>query len=258
MRRSFDMIGDVAIIEARTKKEEQELVKQILSVAPRVKTILKKESDTRGLYRLRKYHIVYKNQEKVKQSGLGSTETIHIEHGCRFKVDIRKAYFSPREGTIRSTLADLVHPGERVLVMFSGVGTLPIRIAKKVDCDVVGVDVNPAAYRYGLENVKLNNVQDRVKLFCQNIRLFHAKKFDRIVMPLGISAYKFLDVALKLLKKGGVIHLYGWGKRKHPYQELEGHVAKAAGKRKWEVIGQRIVNPYSPSGKKVCLDVKIY
>jgi len=256
--RSFDLIGDIAVIEAENKNEEKLLVDKIRTTYPRIKAVLKKEKETSGTYRRRKYRIVFKDREKVKESGMKTSETIHIEHGCRYKLDVNKVFFNPREATIRKTITDMIKPGERVLVMFSGIAPYPILIAKKTKCDVVGVEINPEAVKYARKNVKLNKVLNRVQLFQIDVRKARINgKFDRIIMPLGITAYKYLDVAFSYCKSGGIIHLYGLGERENLYGDIEDKVKKATGERNVKIVERRAISLYSPARNKVCLDLRV-
>jgi len=259
-RRSFDVIGDIAVIKSYAKKQEKALVKKILTVSPRIKIILREQGDVKGRYRLYQYKIVFEDTKKIKESKLKKTETIHKEFGCLYKLDVKKAFFNPREATIRNTLANKVKRGERVLVMFSGIAPYPILIAKKVNCHVTGVEMNPVAVQYAVENIRMNKVQERVELFQGDVQDFKPqKKFDRIIMPLGTMAYKYLDSAFKLCKKGGIIHIYGLGEKGRLYEDIERKIEKAAkkGKRKTKIVGRRIILSYSPGVQKVCVDFKV-
>ena len=52
-----------------------------------------------------------------------------------------------------------------MLVMFSGCGIFPVNISKNTNAkEIYGIEINPTAHKYALENIKLN------KLF--NIKLF--------------------------------------------------------------------------------------
>lgn len=259
MRSSFDIIGDIAIIEAKTKSEEKQLKEKILRTHPHIKAILKKESATIGKYRLRKYSLIFTDKEKVKKSNLKATETIHKEYGCSYKLDVKKVYFSPREGTIRNTIAEMVNPGEKVLVMFAGIGPYPITIAKRVkDCEVVGIEANPIAMKYAEQNIRMNKVGDRVRMIHSDVKDVKEKmKFDRIVMPLGTLAYRYVEIALPYAKKGAIIHVYG--EQQENSHDLEKWIVKSAAKKgkKVKILATRKVLPYAPRRWKVCVDVKV-
>lgn len=258
-RRSFDLIGDVAVIEVDSKKEEKMLVKRIISTYSRVKTILSKESEIKGKYRRAKLRVVWKDPKKVKDSGMGSTETIHKEHGCSFFLDVKKTFFNPRDATIRKRLAGEVKPREKVLVMFSGIAPYPITIAKHVkDCEVTGVELNPDAVKYAEKNLRLNKVQEKVKLFHGDVKDIKGA-WNRIIMPLTREGYKYLETAFPLVKNGGTIHFFGLGPKEEPLKQLEKDIQKAGKKtkRKPKVIDFYPIRTYSSGLLQICVNVRV-
>ncbi|MFH1445037.1 MAG: class I SAM-dependent methyltransferase family protein, partial [Nanoarchaeota archaeon] len=138
---SFDTVGDIAIIEIpdELKKKEKYIANSIVSLHPHIKTVCKKTSGREGEFRTR-------SMKKI----LGkSTETIHKEHGCKYKMDVTKVYFSPREATERQRISSQVDSGEKILVMFSGVGPYAIAIAKNhPDANIYAIEKNPAGHKY--------------------------------------------------------------------------------------------------------------
>jgi tRNA (guanine37-N1)-methyltransferase len=156
-----------------------------------------------------------------------------------------------------------VNSGDEILVMFSGVGPLPIRIVKgRQTVKATAVELNPAAHNYCVENIHLNRVSNRVQAFEGDVREVCpglGKTYDRVMMPLPRGAYKFLDVAVPLLKDGGVIHLYHWSSKKDAFSEAEKLVAEAAAdyKRSAEFLDRIRVSQYSPGTWKVRVDAKL-
>jgi tRNA (guanine37-N1)-methyltransferase len=113
-----------------------------------------------------------------------TTETIHKENGIRLKIDINKAYFSPRLQTERQRVIEQVKPGETVIDMFCGVGPYSIAIAKKAR-EVYAIDHNPAAIKLLKENIKLNKVTNVKALKGDALELIKTlPKADRIIMNL--------------------------------------------------------------------------
>jgi tRNA (guanine37-N1)-methyltransferase len=254
--RSFDLVGDVAIIgipEALHKKRK-EIALVLQETHKRVKAVCNKRGERGGEFRLPDLELI-----------LGDgTQTIHIESGCRFKVDVRKAYFSEREGTERQRIGKMIRPGEEVLVMFSGICPSPVvyaRMQPKVG-HVYGVDINPDAHRYALQNVLLNKVGGKVTPICGNVRIEVpkiGKKFDRITMPLPKGAHGFLDVALAAAKDGGIIHFYHWSREDDLYGEALKIIRDAArnAKKKVKILDKRKVLPYGPRVWKICLEFRV-
>ena len=89
---SFDIIGDIIIIKIPdsllSKKEiiANTLLKKIKSV----NTVFQQISPVQGDYRLRQLEFL---------AGEEKTITEYKEHGCIFKVDVSKTYFSTRLST---------------------------------------------------------------------------------------------------------------------------------------------------------------
>ncbi|MEM0379415.1 MAG: hypothetical protein QW038_02100 [Nanopusillaceae archaeon] len=153
---AFDIIGDIAIIKKPLKYDIEEYKKIILNKHKNIKTILLQETEVEPPYRIAKYKFIY---------GEKKTETICIEYGLRFKLDISKCYYSNRLSNERHRIAKSVKDGEKVLVMFSGVNPYPIYISKFSKADkIYSIELNPYAFKYGIENVKLNKANNIITI----------------------------------------------------------------------------------------------
>lgn len=254
--RAFDIVGDIAIIEIpdELKKKKKKIAEALKKTQPRIKTVCNKKGERSGDYRLSDLEVLTGKE----------TETEHLEYGCKFKVDIRKAYFSVREATERQRIAKMIKSGENVLVMFSGVCPSPIIYAKaqpKIN-KVYGIELNPDAHEYAVENVRINQVQTKVIPIVGDVRKVCPELgigFDRVTMPLPKGAHGFLDVAFKCVKKNGIIHFY--------YYDFEGalfdkaleyvHNAALKAKKKVKILGKRKVLPYGPRIWKICVEFRV-
>ncbi|MBU2637645.1 MAG: class I SAM-dependent methyltransferase family protein [Nanoarchaeota archaeon] len=202
--RAFDTIGDIAIVDipAELVKKEALIGKALLELNRHIKVVAKKVGVHTGVYRTQKLKVIAGEKRK---------ETVCKENNILLKLDVEKCYFSPRLSTERKRVADLVKKGEAVLVMFSGVAPYNCVIAKNTLAkSVYGIEINPSAHKYGLENVKLNKLNN-VHLYCGDVRKVVPSlgmKFDRIIMPLPKSASEFLDVAALAAKDKVVVHFY--------------------------------------------------
>ncbi len=257
LRRGFEIVGDIAIVEIPEglEKKEKSIAEAIKRTHPRIKTVLKKLGKRNGEFRLRKFKIILGNE----------TETIHREYGCLFKLDLMKVYFSPRESTERQRIAEQVKPKERILVMFAGIGPYAIIIGKKQPEieHIYAIEINPDAYKYMEENIKINKMSDKITPILNNvnnIRREYFNLFDRIVMPLPKGAHKFLNIAFKYTKKHGYIHFYHWASEERLYKEALKIIIETAqrSKRKVRILRKRKVLPYSPMVWKICIDFKVY
>lgn len=255
--RSFDLIGNrekaVAIFEIREGEDvkPKEVAEEIMERNKSVRSVLQKISERRGEYRTRKLRLVL---------GDKNTEVVHKEHGYLIKVDPQKAYFSPRESTERQRIAEMVKPKEDVLVMFAGVGPLAIAIEKRQPKvgSIVAVESNKAAVDYLKENVRINKLE-KTKPVLGDVRKVINGKFNRILMPLPMTAVDFLDVASKAAKKNGVIHLYCVSDERDEFKDVLPKIADKLKElnRKYKIVRKQIVVPYAPRKNKVRIDIKV-
>ena len=204
---SFDVIGDILLIKLKENiiNYKREIAQALLKNHKNVKTVCLIHPVS-GELRIRKIEII--DGEKI-------TETVHKEYGLKFLVDIKKAYFSTRLANERKRITELVKDNEIVVDMFTGVAPFPIMIAKYAKPKIIyAFDKNKYAIKYAKENIKINNVLDKVELICidaLNIPQYLKEKnikIDRIIMNLPFSSFNFFPNALQIIKNEGVIHYY--------------------------------------------------
>jgi tRNA (guanine37-N1)-methyltransferase len=204
----YDIIGNIAIV--KFDRETSMTTKKRWSTAflkghSSVKTVIEKSGKISGRLRTPTTKFI---------AGVKTKEALHRENGCEFRLNIDTCYFSPRLSSERSELASFVKKGERVLVMFGGVGVFAVVIGKsKKPSEVVSVELGRIPSKYGVENVKRNKVGDIVRCVQGDVRRVVPKlsgNFDRIVMARPNLSDSFLDVAFKKTKKGGMIYYYGF------------------------------------------------
>lgn len=199
---SYELIGDIAVVNELVGFSEDEAVERITSQHPRVKTVLLKEEPLQGEFRVGGYRKLYGSE----------TETVHTEFGCRFRVDPTEVYYSERFSTERDRVVSQIEDGERVLVMFAGVGPFAVMAARNANpSKVVAVEKNPKAAEFLRENVELNSVGDIVEVHKGDVRDVLPgleEEFDRIIMPLPGNAKNFLQLADSKTVPEGIIHFY--------------------------------------------------
>jgi len=255
--KSYDIIGSrekaVAILELpkELEKKRKKIAEALMIVNKPVKTILQRASERKGIYRLRKLKLV---------AGSRNTEVLHIESGCRFLLDPKKVYFSQREGTERLRIAEKIKEGERIIIFFAGAGPFPIVIAKKAKpSEIVGIEINPKAVEYFEKNIRLNKLQDKIRVVKGNVKKVAKdfKDFDRVIMPLPETAIKYLPEAIGCLKSGGIVHLYffaSWQELEKRKEEIQEKAAKSASK--IEFLELQKVLPYGPRVWKWRIDIR--
>ncbi|MBI2143550.1 class I SAM-dependent methyltransferase family protein [Candidatus Woesearchaeota archaeon] len=255
-RRAFDIIGDIAIIEIpeELRKKEKQIAAAVPILQKTIKAVYRKAGGHEGEFRLQKLKHLW---------GERRTETTHKENNTLLRLDIAKAYFSPRQATERKRVFLQVKKPETVLVMFSGVGPFTLEIAKNTPAKAVyGIELNRIAHKSAIENAKLNKVEDKTWLFCGDVRKIVPKlrqKFDRIIMPLPKGAESFLDVAFAAAKKGATIHFYDFEKEEdipHKAAEKVRKAASAANK-KIRVLDVAKCGQLAARAYRVCVDFKV-
>jgi len=206
VKRSYDIIGDIAVLEIPKELEKYEkiIAEGILKIHKNVKVVCKKAGKVEGEFRVRKVEVIL---------GEKRTWTIHKENGLKFKLDISKVFYTPRLANDRLRVAKQVKEGELVADLFAGVGPYAILIAKlQPKCKVIAIDKNPFAYKFLVENIKLNKVNN-IEAYCGDCRevvkeLNLYGKVDRVIMHRPKIDDNFYDMAFLVPKKGGVVHYY--------------------------------------------------
>src|SRR3989338_8905 len=256
MPSSFDVVGSILIFSDFPKelsKKEKIIGEGILRKFKNVKTILKKTKKYSGKFRTPKLKII---------AGEKTKETIHKENNVLIKLDVEKVYFSARMSSERKRIADLIRPKERVLVMFSGSGIYPLVIAENSECkEAYGIEINPVAHKYALENIKKNRLENRIKLFFGDVTKIMPKlkkKFDRILMPLPKGGENFLRLALKHIKNNGINHFYDF-EHESEFKKSEEKVRKACteAKKQFKILRTTKCGQYAPGFYRICVDFKV-
>ncbi|MBU2590243.1 MAG: class I SAM-dependent methyltransferase family protein [Nanoarchaeota archaeon] len=249
--RSFDIIGDIAIIEideALVKKEKL-IGEALLRLNKNLKVIAKKVGFHSGEFRTQKLKVIAGEKRKI---------TLYKENDIRLKLNVETCYFSPRLSTERMRVAKLIKKGEKILVMFSGVAPYPLVFAKNSEAsEIFGVELNPDCHKFALENIKLNKVKN-VTVVNGDAREEVPKLgyFDRILMPLPKSAEEFLDVVLKASSKGTIVHFYDFLNEENFPSESIAKVKKVFPKAK--ILDSVKCGQSAPGRFRVCIDFQVF
>jgi tRNA (guanine37-N1)-methyltransferase len=258
--RAIDFVGDIAIIEIPPELESYEVFvgDAILKLHKNVHTVLAKEGAVSGVYRLREFHVI---------AGKPKTDTVHKEYGCRYCVDLAKAYFSPRLSSEHNRVASLVKDGETVVDLFAGVGPFSILIAKTHgNAKVYAVDMNPQAVEFLKKNIRLNRVYGKVHPLLgdaeQVVKRSLCEVADRVIMNLPERAIAFVDAACNAIKPtGGIMHFYGFTDASNTLEDIKLCLIEAvenSGKKVEGLLSSRFVRATAPHEWQVVLDAHIH
>lgn len=224
---SWDIIGDLIIFEIEKDKIRaftpflSILGEAFLTIFPFIKGVFMKSGEIEGRFRLRPIKFI---------AGENRTLTIHKENGCKFKVDIGKAFFTPRLVTERARITYLIkkHPFP-IIDMFSGVGSFIIQIVKYCNVEGLAIDINPAAIQLCKHNVRLNKLENFIKIFQGDAAKVKTilysfpileRSLKHLLMNLPEHSLDYLPAAISLLNEtGGWIHIYQFNGGPDPIHE---------------------------------------
>ena len=253
---AFDQIGDIIIVRIPDSliPKKEIIGKTLLEQVNTANSIFYQSSPVEGDFRTRQLEII---------AGENKTQTEYKENGCRFIVDVEKAFFSPRLSTERERIAGLVKEGEVIINMFGGVGMFSLLAAKDTSCTVYNIDINPIAAELCKENIMINKLKGEVISLngdaTQVINEQLSGKADRVLMLLPERSDEFLDSAILSLKTNAMLHYYSHvhaDKKQDAPKLSETHFLKTI-KMNSTIVNSRIVRPVGPRFYQTVVDVNI-
>ena len=183
--------------------------------------ILKK---IRGTYRyLTNFNIAKKSKDNVAHHYDISDDLYDLfldpkrQYSCAYFKSENESLETAQNNKIDHLIKKLnLKPNQKVLDIGSGWGSLAIEIAKKTKCEVTGITLSENQYKYSLNKVKENNLENQVQFKLVDYRNLR-EKFDRIVSVgmfehVGRKFYKtFFRQVNNLLNYDGLalIHTIG-------------------------------------------------
>ena len=183
--------------------------------------ILKK---IRGTYRyLTNFNIAKKSKDNVAHHYDISDDLYDLfldpkrQYSCAYFKSENESLETAQDNKIEHLIKKLnLKPNQKVLDIGSGWGSLAIEIAKKTKCEVTGITLSENQYKYSLNKVKENNLENQVQFKLADYRNLR-EKFDRIISVgmfehVGRKFYKtFFRQVNNLLNYDGLalIHTIG-------------------------------------------------
>ena len=253
---SFDQIGEIIILRIpdSLKSKKKIIGEALLDQVKTTRSVFYQSSPVEGEFRTRNLEIL---------AGEDNTETEYKESGCRFLVDVEKAFFSPRLSTERERIANLTHDGEIIINMFGGIGMFSILDAKISKCTVYNIDINPNASLLCEKNIELNKLKGKViSLNGDSTKIIQDKlqnSADRVLMLLPERSDEFLETAILATKNNGIIHYYSHihaDKKQDAAKFSEEHYLNTS-KVESKILNSRIVRPVGPRFYQTVVDIQI-
>ena len=253
----FEIVGKIAHMNLRDQylKYKYFIGQLILDKNPSLSTVINKVGKIDNVYRTYEMEI------------LAGEENYNVEHkegNVKFQFDLRKTYWSSRLQNERDRVLKLLEKNQVLCDAFCGVGPLALRACKK-GVQVYANDLNPDAYEYLNNNIKLNKLNKGnyvIKTYNMDAREFikslvNLSKYnkdededngdkifpedlhiDHFYMNLPKDAIEFMDVFIGLFKgckdniynkdNLPIVHVYGFAKTdNNPHELLKKRIAKA-------------------------------
>ena len=244
-------IGDVLILPLRQELEPyKHLIARVYAEVLGVKTVLRK-GHIHGETRKPDYEVLYGRD----------TVTVHVENGVKYKLDVAKIMFSPANVKERVRMAKVAKPGELVVDMFAGIGHLSLPMAVHKRARVIALEKDPYTFRFLVESIWLNNVQDLVTPYNIDNRDFPGENIaDRILMGYVVTTHEFIPKALSIAKDGAIIHYHNTvPERLMPGEPFETFrkIAREHGCEA-EKLNELVIKRYAPGVWHVVVDVRVY
>ena len=253
---SFDQVGEIIVLRIpdSLKSKKKIIGETLLDQVKTTRSVFYQSSPVEGEFRTRNLEIL---------AGEDNTETEYKESGCRFLVDVEKAFFSPRLSTERERIANLTHDGEIIINMFGGIGMFSILAAKISKCTIYNIDINPNASLLCEKNIELNKLKGKViSLNGDSVKIIQDKLqnlADRVLMLLPERSDEFLETAILATKNNGIIHYYSHihaDKKQDAAKFSEEHYLNNS-KVESKILNSRIVRPVGPRFYQTVIDVQI-
>lgn len=245
----WQILGDVIIINLREELEirKNDISRALLSMYPGCRTVLL----DRG--------ISGQMRQPAREILAGATtETIHRENGCQFRLDAMRIMYSQGNLAERKRMSGL-GKGEIVVDMFAGIGyfSIPMAVHGKPR-KIIAIEINPVSSGYLKENIRSNKVGDIIEPVegdCAHVTPHGIA--DRVIMGY-LDAHSYLEHGIRALVPGGFLHYHEAVPEAVERRPVE-RVVEAAEMlgRKAKIIEARRIKKYSPGVWHVVVDASI-
>jgi len=186
------------------------------------------------------------------------TTTVHNENGILYSIDLSSLMFSSGNINERIRMSRVENVGT-VIDMFAGIGYFSLPLAKYTRSHVVSLEKNPRSYRYLLNNIALNHLEDLVSAHNIDCREYGGPLASRIVMGYVGTTDRFLPTAFSLARDGCIIHYHQTVPVDGAREEVERQLfdASAESDVSTKIRTLHMVKKYSPGVVHVVADVLV-
>lgn len=245
----WQILGDIIIISLHEalERRKEEIARALLSLYPRCRTVLL-DRGINGKMRLPGREIIAGEK----------TETVHKENGCLFKLDAMRIMYS-RGNLAEKKRMSRLGKAETIVDMFAGIGyfSIPAAVHSRPK-KIFAIEINPVAFGYLKENMKLNRVEDIIEPILGDCAVVTPRgSADRVIMGY-LNAHEFLEQGISALLPHGLLH-YHEAVPEAIERRPVGRIIEAAEKlgRKAEIITMRRIKKYSPGVWHVVVDARV-
>ncbi len=249
--KGWHILGDLIIVRIHPRLDPlKHLIAQaLLVIYPRCKTVL------------RDFGIEGQFRKPVREVLAGNvTVTVHKENGVFFQLDASRIMFS--QGNLKERMRmSRVGKDEFVVDMFAGIGYFCLPMSKHSQPSrVLAIELNPLAFQFLRENIRLNCVDDIVQpVLGDCAQCAPVNEADRVIMGMVQITDHYLAKGIEALRPGGVLHYHqtipSW---LYP-QAAVNDVVKATNALGWQadILKCTKVKKYSPGVVHVVVDARI-
>jgi tRNA wybutosine-synthesizing protein 2 len=248
--RGWQILGKIIILtlDEKLMDRKAQIGKALLSFYPGCKTVLL-DRGISGQMRQPDRQII---------AGEDTTETIHKENGCLFKLNAMQVMFSQGNLTEKKRMSKL-GKDETVVDMFAGIGyfSIPMAVHAKPK-KIISIEINPVSFGYLKENIALNRVGNIIEPISGDCAKVTPRRIANRVIMGYLDSQDYLEAGINALLPGGILHYH-----EAVPEAIDGRpadriieVSRRIG-RNVEITGHRRIKKYAPGVWHVVVDARV-
>jgi len=248
--RGWQILGEIIIVTLDEKliDRKAEVGKALLSYYPGCRTVLL-DRGISGQMRQPDREII---------AGKDTTETVHKENGCLFKLDAMKVMFSQGNLAEKKRMSKL-GKDETVVDMFAGIGyfSIPIAVHAKPK-KIISIEINPVSFGYLKENIALNRVGEIIEPIAGDCAKVTPQRIANRVIMGYLDGQEYLETGINALLPGGILHYHEAVPEAIESRPAD-RIIEVSGKieRNVEITGRRRIKKYAPGVWHVVVDARV-